>query len=88
MVINNDSHDMDLEKAIDAYYSEDSNQTSENFLEACQILIDTGFWLLMDKNVAQTCTILIEKGVLLPPEKDQRIGDSEFFVKGFPRIFH
>lgn len=79
---------MDLVDAIEQYYSIDPDQNSDTFLEACQVLIDTGFWLLMEESVFDICTALIKSEILLPPEADQQIGQSDLCVKGKPRKFH
>jgi hypothetical protein len=76
-------YDLDVERAFGAFYGR-SQCTESEFIDSCQLLIDTGVWL-MDANIGETCLFLIESGNLLLPEEDQMTPDGEFIILGSSR---
>jgi hypothetical protein len=76
-------YDPEVETAIGVFYGR-VDRTEQNFIDSCQLLVDTGVWL-MDKNVGETCLFLLESGNLFLPEYDQISPDGEYVILGTPR---
>jgi hypothetical protein len=76
-------YDMEVERALDVFYGKHESSESD-FIDSCQILVDSGVWI-MDKNIGETCLFLLENGYLLLPEYDQISPDGEFMISGTPR---
>lgn len=77
------TYNQNLEDAIHVFYDR-SRRSDEEFMDSCQILVDSGFWL-SDEVIGETCLFLIESGNLLLPEEDQVSPDGEFIILGTPR---
>lgn len=75
--------DYELLRAIEVFYRKSDN-TEQEFIDSCQVLIDSGMWL-MDQNMGETCLFLLENGTLFLPEEDQISPDGEFMITGTPR---
>jgi hypothetical protein len=78
-----EEYDEDIERAISVFYGKHEN-TDNDFIDSCQILVDSGIWL-MDQTIGETCLFLLENGSLLLPEQDQMSPDGEFIILGTPR---
>lgn len=78
-----DDYDLLVEEAIEVFYSK-SEFSEQDFIDACQILVDSGVWL-MDSNICETCLFLMELGNLFLPEEDQMLPDGEHMIVGTPR---
>jgi hypothetical protein len=76
-------YDIDVEEAIGIFYGKNSS-SEQDFIDSCQLLIDTGVWLL-DKNIGETCLFLLESGNVFMPEENQISPDGEFVIVGTPR---
>lgn len=76
-------YDKELQKAIEVFYAVSEN-TEQDFIDSCQMLIDSGLWL-MDQNIGETCLFLLENGTLFLPEEDQHSPDGDFMIVGTPR---
>lgn len=76
-------YDPDIENAIEVFYSKHDN-TYNDFMDSCQVLVDSGVWL-MNRVFCETCLFFIETGELLLPEYDQYSPDGEFIIMGTPR---
>lgn len=76
-------YDPDVEMAISIFYSKSEN-TDDAFMDSCQLLVDSGVWL-MDTVIGQTCLFLMENGVLFLPEDDQISPGGDFMIIGTPR---
>lgn len=76
-------YDADVEIAISVFYSKFEN-TDDAFIDSCQLLVDSGVWL-MDSVIGETCLFLMENGALFLPENDQVSPDGEFMIIGTPR---
>lgn len=76
-------YDLDVEKAISVFYGRSYNTESE-FIDSCQVLVDTGVWLI-DPIIGQTCLFLLEVGNLFLPEEDQESPDGDYVIMGTPR---
>lgn len=49
----------------------DFEPTEENFIEACQFLIDSGDWLKLQGFYGRLCQDMIDSGKCTPPKNDQ-----------------
>ena len=78
-----DEYDLGVERAISVFYSKFEN-TDGDFMDSCQLLVDSGVWL-MDVIIGETCLFLMENGALFLPEEDQVSPDGEFMIIGTPR---
>jgi hypothetical protein len=76
-------YDPIIETAIGVFYGR-VDIAEQEFIDSCQLLIDTGIWL-MDKNLGETCLFLLESGNLFLPEYDQISPDGEYVILGTPR---
>lgn len=76
-------YDDDIERAILVFYSK-FESTDAEFMDSCQLLVDSGIWL-MDAVIGETCLFLMENGALFLPEEDQVSPDGEFMIIGTPR---
>jgi hypothetical protein len=76
-------YDPIVENAIGVFYGM-LECTEQEFIDSCQLLVDSGVWL-MDKNVGETCLFLLESGNLFLPEYDQISPDGEYMILGTPR---
>ena len=72
-----------VEIAISVFYSRIEN-TDDAFIDSCQLLVDSGVWL-MDSVIGETCLFLMENGALFLPETNQVSPDGEFKIIGRPR---
>jgi len=76
-------YDPIVENAIKVFYAREQS-SDQDFIDSCQILVDTGVWL-SDKNIGETCLFLLESGSLFMPEYDQISPDGDFMIMGTPR---
>lgn len=78
-----EEYDLEVERAISVFYGKHEN-TEGDFMDSCQLLVDSGVWL-MDAVIGETCLFLLENGTLFLPETDQFSPDGEFMIIGTPR---
>jgi len=78
-----EEYDEDIEWALSVFHSR-PEYTESNFVDACQILIDSGVWLTME-SIGETCLFLMENGNLFLPEEDQEIPSTGMVILGTPR---